>query len=114
MRLCNDVVAEAQSKTGSLTGSLGCKEGLEDFVDDRGRYAFAVVRHADLNMMAGFFRRDNNGWFVRVARPFCRIAFSNCVKGIGDKVKDYPAEVLRYRVHFANGRIEFSFRSCTK
>ena len=62
MLLCHDIVADRETKAGSLSGRFGRKERLEQFVSDLGRDAGAIVPHLHFDRIAELARFYSQCW----------------------------------------------------
>src|SRR5580704_14219615 len=109
MLLDDDVMAERETKPGSLTRRLGRKEGIEHLLPDFRRNPGTVIADGDLHPVAEGFRCRCKRRLISVA-ALLRFALGRGVKAIRDQVEQNAGDFLREAVDLAGGRIEEPFQ----
>ena len=99
-----DIIAQTQPQARALSGGLGSEEGLENFFLDRFGHAVAIIAYPDLHFVPCFFGAYCNGGFISF--QLLLFLFIDGIKGIGEKVQDYAANILGNGIDVADRGVE--------
>src|SRR5262245_61027357 len=105
MLLDDDVVADRQAKSCSLSGGLGGEEGIEHLLLHVRRNASAIVVDRYFDPVTEIFGAGSKNGFVIFPTSF-GFALDHRIEAICDQVQKCPRDVLREKVGLAGGRIE--------
>src|SRR5579862_85395 len=99
-----DVIAEAQTQTGSLACWFCGKKKLKNFVNDRFGNSVSVISYFYLGFVINPFCAYRNCWKITFAKLIFFLI--DRIKSIIENIKKNPPYVLRNNIYFSQGFIK--------